>query len=130
MSKTEQNGTFDTFVVHLTNFFLSQIAFDMTYCFNARVNGSSILRTFSWFEQKMGIICQKTCLFVVQWISGALRPIPTKIAMIFSKLPSGYQDFPLLSHLNLFMQGSSSKIVRKTAFKCGENFKILSLCIS
>ena len=72
-------GVFDTFVVNSMNFIplFSQIAFWIPHWLNAQVNGSFILQKLSWFEQKLGTICQKTCFFVVSWVLG-VRPIQAK----------------------------------------------------
>ena len=73
-----------------------------------------ILRAILWFEQNMGKICQKTCLFV-QWILGSLRPIPTKNCNDIFKIAYWIPIVVLVEPLKLFMQCSSSKIVQKTA---------------
>ena len=48
-------------------------------CSNAKIIGSSILQNFSWFEQKLGSVCQTTCFFCCFtdfWVS--LSQLPTK----------------------------------------------------
>ena len=75
----------------------------------------SIVQAILWFEQKMGIICQKAYLFA-QWILSALRPIPTNcndMIQIAYWIPRVVFAEPLKP----LMQGSSSKIVQKNAQK-------------
>ena len=109
------NQTFDTIAVNSTNFCLLYFS---TYVLNALLfqrSGQwnfSILRATLWFEQKLGIICQKTCLFV-EWILGAPRPISTKNCNYISTIAYWIPKVVLVEPLKLFMQNSRSKIVQK-----------------
>ena len=86
----------------------------------------SILRAILWFEQKLGIISQKTCLFV-RLIEGALRPIPTKNCNDIFKIAYCIPRVVLVEPLKLFMQ-LYFKNCTKNCPKFSKNLKIHNFC--
>ena len=51
------------------------LAFWIPYCFNAEIIGNSILQKILWFEQKLGVVCQRAFL-LFHGFSGVFKPIP------------------------------------------------------
>ena len=107
--------TSDTSVVHSKNFIVLSFP-------NCVLNTVLFRRSGKWnfysinclrFEQKFGLICQKTCFFSFVWFWGVFEAYSKNIAVKSLKMPAGYRDKSLLSFLNLFIQGSSLKVVQK-----------------
>ena len=93
--KIKKVGILDIFVVNSINFVSLFFLF-----------GSFILQRLSWFEQKLGLVCQTTCLFVVSWIFGGFeanfnkqRPLSFQKGYLFKIAYRRYQ----ISHHWVFL---------------------------
>ena len=115
--KLRKLGNSDAFVVNSRNFIVLSFPNCVlnTLLFQRSGKWNFYSTKFSCFEQKFGMICQKTCFLSFVGFWGVFEANYRIIAVISSKMPTGCRDSSLLSSLNLFMQGSSSKIVQNCA---------------
>ena len=116
LSKIEKIRKFWHLFVNLKNFIVLSFPNCVlnTLLFQRSGEWNFYSRKLSWFEQKFGLICQKTCFLSFDF-EVFLRPIPKNCGYIFNNNAYWIPGLVITEFLNLFMQGSSLKVVQKSA---------------